>query len=836
MMNNVDERELRRFLNYLMPLGKCVEVRAFNVVNTKGQDYASITGVFDNAGKLARMVKQIVKADAVYVTLNAVDSDRVTNKLERAQSGGAIGSDAITGRSLLLIDCDPHRLNSTTGQPLKDQKVSSTNAEHNAAIELCQTIACFLDANGWPEPLVADSGNGGHLLYAVDLPTQDNGLIRRVLQSLAAKFNTNGVRVDTAVFDPSRISKLYGTRACKGTETTDRPHRMSKILDAPESLLPVSIEQLELVAADVPKEPQPTPPQPSPLLGDRPGDIYNAQVAWDEILCPLGWKRGTTHVEDGREVTQWTRPGKSTGVSATTGYCSTDCPPDCFFSFSSATEIEPFEPRKSYAKFEAYALLNHDGDFSEAANALAEAGYAIADDLSSFDVINPPEVQLDEMPPSMDAAAFDSTLGKFILETDEFTEANKHARLLDMTVKAGNYFGRTAYVKIGDKRHYMNLFGVIVGRTGLGRKGETGSSSHAVFEYLPGDWQNGHVIPSISSGEGLIHRLKDAVPMKPKKRRGMYPTPPEEDEITFEIIDKRCLLESEELDNLLVAASRDGSTVSSIVRQGFDGMPLGQLKANTDVRATKYHFSIIGHVTPQELEAKLLTKEVFNGFANRFIWCPTRREKTINLFRVSVEERDRISEIKELHARACAAELEASADWLASLQDGDFDLAETEGIEIKFNQGASDLMASFNDDFNVYLEKTPFADLVVRGLVIVARMALLQAVLHRSETITARHIESAIAAWRFYQAGSEIIFAKMVRTDPLDALVEWIKAKGGRTTVRDVTKGPRAFRVSAKAQAALDELVNRNVGYWGEPEAIPGGGKAVVRFILGEKL
>lgn len=834
-MSDIDERELRRALKYLMPNGKCVEVRAFDVITTKQQHYSSVTGVFDDADKLVGMVKQIAKADAVYVTLNAVDSNRVTNKLRRAHSGGAIGGKDIVRRVLLLIDCDPQRIDSTTGQTLKDQKVSSTDAEHDAAIELCQTIACYLDALGWPAPLVADSGNGGHLLYAIDLTTQDNGLIRRVLQSLAIKFNADAVRVDTAVFDPSRISKLYGTRACKGSATTDRPHRISQLLDTPEELQIVSREMLERLAADIPSVPEYSVPEPSPYLGDRPGDIYSAKVSWDEILSPLGWTRGVTHVEQGREVTQWTRPGKSSGVSATTGYCTSDCRPDCFFSFSSATEIEPFKSRKSYSKFEAYALLNHDGDFSEAANALADAGYVVAYDVSSFGIVSPPEVQLDEMPPAMAVTAFDSPIGRFILATDEFTEANKHARLLDMTVKAGNYFGRTAYIRIGDKRHYMNLFGVIVGRTGLGRKGETGSSSHTAFELLAGDWQDGHVIPSISSGEGLIHRLRDSIPCKLKKLRGVYPTPPTEEEIVLEIIDKRCLLESEELDNLLVAASRDGSTVSSIVRQGFDGMPIGQLKANTDIRATKYHFSIIGHVTPQELAAKLLAKDVFNGFANRFIWCPTRREKTINLFRKSIEEREQISNTKERFARECADELEKSAQWLIELQEGDFDLAETDGVEINFDQAAMDAMASFNDEFNAYLEETAFADLVVRGMVIVARMALIQAALHRSRVITAQHVDSAIAAWRFYQAGTEIIFAKFVKPDPYSELVKWIASKGERTTVRELSRGPRAYRKADDAFAALTELVKRNVGHWGEPEANPAGGPSFKPFVLGQK-
>jgi hypothetical protein len=164
---------------------------------------------------------------------------------------------------------------------------------------------------------------------------------------------------------------------------------MSKVINGPLELEVVPASLLELLASEVPNEPDRTPAKPSEYAGTRPGDLYSAVVTWDEILQPLGWKRVSTHVEEGRDVTQWTRPGKSSGVSATTGYCATENRPDCFFSFSSAKEIEPFEPRVSYSKFEAYATTEHGGNHADAAAALAEMGYVSRDDLSSFDIVLP---------------------------------------------------------------------------------------------------------------------------------------------------------------------------------------------------------------------------------------------------------------------------------------------------------------------------------------------------------------------------------------------------------------------------------------------------------------
>ena len=95
----------------------------------------------------------------------------------------------------------------------------------------------------------------------------------------------------------------------------------------------------------------------------RPGDDLIGHASWQEILEPHGWK--VDNESDG--VTQWCRPGKSDGVSTTTGYCSTDDGKDLLYCFS--TNGQPFEDGHTYDKFAAYALLNHGGDFHAAAAA-----------------------------------------------------------------------------------------------------------------------------------------------------------------------------------------------------------------------------------------------------------------------------------------------------------------------------------------------------------------------------------------------------------------------------------------------------------------------------------
>jgi hypothetical protein len=108
--------------------------------------------------------------------------------------------------------------------------------------------------------------------------------------------------------------------------------------------------------------------------GQSPGDSFEQTATWDDILLPEGWAK--THSSG--EISYWRRPGKSKGWSATTG-CKSKSGRDLFCVFThNAPPFEGAQPPKpctAYGKFAAYALLNHNGDYSAAARALANKGH-----------------------------------------------------------------------------------------------------------------------------------------------------------------------------------------------------------------------------------------------------------------------------------------------------------------------------------------------------------------------------------------------------------------------------------------------------------------------------
>ncbi|MBI4863744.1 MAG: DUF3987 domain-containing protein, partial [Candidatus Riflebacteria bacterium] len=125
--------------------------------------------------------------------------------------------------------------------------------EHDEALALAGKVAEYLVEQGWPRPVRADSGNGAHLLWRIDLPPADSELVKRCLEALDARFSSDRISVDRTVFNPSRIWKLYGTVARKGDPTPDRPHRLSRILDVPDMVEVVPREFLETLASEAPE-------------------------------------------------------------------------------------------------------------------------------------------------------------------------------------------------------------------------------------------------------------------------------------------------------------------------------------------------------------------------------------------------------------------------------------------------------------------------------------------------------------------------------------------------------------------------------------------------------
>ena len=177
------------------------------------------------ASKLGGIDKCQSEFEAEALRLNALGYNiyTVMNPIKSTFVGNAVKDEDISYRDLVLIDIDR----------VQKAKEPATDEEVEAAKQLADTVMAYLAANEWPEPIRVMSGNGHHLYYVLPEVANDDGAkhyVQSLLKSLAAEFDNDTVKIDTTVFNASRITKVVGTVARKGLESEGRPYRMARVI------------------------------------------------------------------------------------------------------------------------------------------------------------------------------------------------------------------------------------------------------------------------------------------------------------------------------------------------------------------------------------------------------------------------------------------------------------------------------------------------------------------------------------------------------------------------------------------------------------------------------
>lgn len=220
---SADLDEINRGVSLLFRPSDVVEVR---LPKTRA---GVVSGYFDNPEALAKAILESDKAyraTGVYYVLNVINSAlvcRAYNRLkEHAQYTTADSN--VLRRRWLPVDLDP----------VRPAGISSSEAEHRAAIERARIIAKDM-AREWGWPILGDSGNGAHLIYEIDLANDHESLdfVSGALGELDRRYSDDIVKVDVTSSNAARIWKAYGTVARKGDSIPSRPHRLSRILEVP---------------------------------------------------------------------------------------------------------------------------------------------------------------------------------------------------------------------------------------------------------------------------------------------------------------------------------------------------------------------------------------------------------------------------------------------------------------------------------------------------------------------------------------------------------------------------------------------------------------------------
>ena len=238
----MNEAIIRQFYDIFKDNHELVEIRVLDPNTRK-----TYSGYFTDIETLLSAIKPYDKC-ALYFTLNKIDDacysreqhDKISTKVKATTSDNEILS-----RKWCLIDVDCEKPSDT----------NSTNEEKELAKVVVNNVYKFLRDEGFEKPVICDSANGYHLLYKQDMQSTpaNTEVMKKFLQVLDMYFSTEKVKIDCSTYNASRVCKLYGTYSRKGSNTKDRPQRMSCILQVPTEVKITPNEYFEKVASYLPE-------------------------------------------------------------------------------------------------------------------------------------------------------------------------------------------------------------------------------------------------------------------------------------------------------------------------------------------------------------------------------------------------------------------------------------------------------------------------------------------------------------------------------------------------------------------------------------------------------
>jgi hypothetical protein len=232
----------------------------------------------------------------------------------------------------------------------------------------------------------------------------------------------------------------------------------------------------------------------------------------------------------------------------------------------------------------------------------------------------------------------------------------------------------------------------------------------------------------LSSGEGLINEVRDAVTKWDSKAQTTETVDPG-------VTDKRLMVVEPEFAGALAAAERHGNTLSQLVRRAWDGDKLSTLTRNSPLTATGAHISLIGHITDDELRARLNRTEMANGFANRFLFAMVRRSKELP-FGGGLTD----SEILHMGEQLRGAVEKGRMIGRVSMTDS-----------------AREIWASVYSDLSAG-KPGLLGAITARAEAQTVRLALTYALLDGVDAIDEPHITAALALWEYCEQSAKYIF------------------------------------------------------------------------------
>lgn len=371
------------------------------------------------------------------------------------------------------------------------------------------------------------------------------------------------------------------------------------------------------------------------------------------------------------------------------------------------------------------------------------------------------------------------------------TEANPFAIGANALAYLSAAVGRACYMPVGNVWHHARINTAQVGRSALGRKGEAASLMHRIDKALR--LNHGEIVApqvhrgGLSTREGLVLLIHDGF------SEGKRETPP--------IDDKRLWVLESEFANVLAQSRRDGNTLSTALRDAWDGVSIRPATKTSRVYATDPHIALSVAITPGELRAKLSAGELSNGFANRFMFLWAERTRLLPFPKATPQ-----GEVDRLARRIADVVSYTKADQAGANDTIKVELS-AEAVAVWVRLYGTEL-----NDRNSGERVNALLDRRAPSLL---RIAMLLALTDETTTVEVHHINAALAWIRYWSDSVRFIFASDADeaasaelSDLAEKIVGFLRQRIRASRTQIVVECFQRHRTSDTINVALDELLH----------------------------
>jgi hypothetical protein len=609
----------------------------------------------------------------------------------------------------------------------------------------------------------------------------------------------------------------------------------------------------------------PAPPAPPRTTGPRsasnsdgelpPGRDFAQKTDWEDILTPHGW----TCVGGYGKGRTWCRPGKSHGVSATTGTREGDN----LFVFTTSTI---FESEKPYSKFGAYAVLEHGGDgpaeLKAAAKDLRGQGYGsprkqaspqrpappapdYPTDPDFLESLMPPDDEEGDHhaapsadmppPPGDDEDPDDDALEelakpgppRFGLFPETFWEARPEFKHIRQAAHSQGCSGEVAFYTVLTRlsamldhrikantgmrgRASLNFFAAIVGPASAGKT--TGKKAGSRLLAPPLEKLDFRDNLPIGTGEGIAEVFMGERDEETGEYHKKNTANANKDDPVVKIVRKQvrhnAFFYVDEGEALVKLASRSGSTMGETIRRAAMGDALGQTNAeaarNRNIPEGMYSMGLLVGFQPES--ALPLLQEATLGTPQRFIWSPVTDPSIPARFEDKPEHpglllhQPHLAEVKEDLDIEFPVEVQQELWEINNLRSrGEVEVDIMDGHEQMTRIKLASLLALLNGRFTVSLEDWELSRVLWR-----ASCSLRDSLMEQARRVAAREQEQRTAEY----------VEKRRRAAAAESGDQVTVKRVALFIVRKVTEAPLTVGAIRKAMASRDrEWLGRGLDY-----------------------